>query len=351
MAQSGFAAPLSNPVMNPDHALCARVLFVLADAAPRSLENLATQLDVSVADAQAALALLERSGLSLLREAQGSVRLPAPFVPLHDASIMEALTARGLDAEVLVRPMLDSTNSVLMQRARGHGRPIGDRLIILAAELQYAGRGRLGRAWSSQAGSSLTVSFARELPLAAADLPGLSLMCGLAAREALAGFGAAVELKWPNDLLWQRRKLGGILVEVLPVDASCCRVVIGIGLNVTTDPTRVSVLAATLGQGLPATDLVSAGLGAPVDRNLLVAALAGEIQSRLEAFVDHGFGPYIDTWNAYHAYRDEPVEMVEHGAVVQSGIARGVDSLGRLCLDTPAGVQSVLAGDLSLRPR
>src|SRR5262245_26951311 len=119
-------------------------------------------------------------------------------------AIWEAVQAilPGFTVEVL--PEIDSTNTELMRRGReGRSEPV-----LLVAERQTAGRGRLGRGWQSAAGDSLTFSLG--LPLAPADWAGLSLAVGASVAEAL---HPAIRLKWPNDLWLDDRKLGGILIE------------------------------------------------------------------------------------------------------------------------------------------
>ena len=134
----------------------------------------------------------------------------------------------GFTVEVLRE--LDSTNSELMRRARaGRTEPV-----LLVAEQQTAGRGRMGRDWQSAAGASLTFSLG--LPLAPADWSGLSLAVGTSVAESL---NPAVRLKWPNDLWLDDRKLGGILIETASFGeggAGRRQAVIGIGLNIAPRP-------------------------------------------------------------------------------------------------------------------
>ncbi|MEY3271173.1 MAG: hypothetical protein RLZZ341_74, partial [Pseudomonadota bacterium] len=197
---------------------------------------------------------------------------PPPAAPAHLRWGVEALRAQlqpvlpGLEIEVV--PRLDSTNTRLLERARlaggdrdapitGPGEldagagapatPLGRRAAdlvpgLLVAEEQTAGRGRLGRGWSSATGRSLTFSLG--LPMAPAQWGGLSLAVGVALAEALEPGPAAPRLllKWPNDL-WLRdaaaptggRKLGGVLIETVAVGRHR-KVVVGVGLNVLPLP-------------------------------------------------------------------------------------------------------------------
>ncbi|MGI9025796.1 MAG: biotin--[acetyl-CoA-carboxylase] ligase, partial [Burkholderiaceae bacterium] len=117
----------------------------------------------------------------------------------------EGLASRW-DARVVATTA--STNSDLLDEARS-GRTFS-RPAVLAAEIQTEGRGRLGRRWQSALGASLTASYALRVARRLAELEGITLVCGLAVRDALARHGLRVDLKWPNDVLVDGRKLAGI---------------------------------------------------------------------------------------------------------------------------------------------
>ena len=156
----------------------------------------------------------------------------------------------GFTVEVL--PQVDSTNSELMRRARaGQTDPV-----LLVAEEQTAGRGRLGRGWHSAAGASLTFSLG--LPFAPVDWAGLSLAVGVSVAGSL---HPAIRLKWPNDLWLDDRKLGGILIETASFGAGAGEryAVIGIGLNIfPRDGTGLSTPPAALRELLPDCDAPAA---------------------------------------------------------------------------------------------
>jgi len=332
--------------------LAGQVLAILSDGVPRTVPALAERVGATSGEINTTLADLETAGLPLEWLVPECVGLATAFIALDQITIASLLRPVRAAVEIQIEAIIDSTNAALLRRARLGAAPLlPEHLTVLAAELQTAGRGRQGRAWSAQAGSSLAVSFARHLPRGLAQLGGLSLMCGLAVRDALLRFGVELQLKWPNDLLWQGGKLGGILIEVHPLGAASSVAVIGIGLNVAPDLRRKAELTATGAGSLGATDLAAAGALAPVDRNRLVAELADTLTARLDQFLVTGFAPYREDWNAHHAYRDCPVEMIERGSVIHAGIARGVDVQGRLNLETASGPLSVIAGDVSLRPR
>lgn len=336
--------------MNPSNDLLGQLLSRLATGQNHIVTDLAHATASTPAEIAHGLDILQQAGLDLIKPTNGSVALAAPFAALDESIMRAELVRAGLDADVSVATLIESTNTTLLNAARTGALPAaGPGMTILAAEMQRAGRGRQGRAWYARAGTSLTVSFARHLSQPLGELSGLSLVCGLAVRDTLLRQGVTTELKWPNDLLFAGKKLGGILVEVHPDTQSGTWVVIGVGLNIAPDAARARALREAPEASLPVTDLHSCGAVSPTDRNRIVVDMAVALSLRLTRFEAAGFSEFSADWNAHHAYRDRPVELIERGTTLYRGIARGVDRLGRLRLDTESGSQSVVAGDVSLR--
>jgi BirA family biotin operon repressor/biotin-[acetyl-CoA-carboxylase] ligase len=237
--------------------------------------------------------------------------------------------ARRFDVDLLAE--CDSTNAVLLARAEA-GAPGG---AVVAAERQTAGRGRRGRAWISAPGDSLTFSLLWRFAPGTAPA-GLSLAAGLAVARGIEKLGVGdTVLKWPNDLLRGGRKLGGILVELVPGAPHAA--VIGVGLNLR--------LPDTLPAGLRES---CAALG-PCDPNLLLAAILGELLAVLEIFAAAGFAPLRADWRARHAYEDAPVRLLSDFAPPRDGVCRGVDADGALLFESGGRVERVLSGEVSLR--
>jgi BirA family biotin operon repressor/biotin-[acetyl-CoA-carboxylase] ligase len=234
----------------------------------------------------------------------------------------------GFTVEVL--PQVDSTNSELMRRARaGRCEPV-----LLVAEEQSAGRGRLGRGWQSAAGDSLTFSLG--LPLAPVDWSGLSLAVGVSVAESL---HPAIRLKWPNDLWLQDHKLGGILIETASFgegSAAARYAVVGIGLNIAQRPAEgLSTPPAAVRELLPEAD-------APA----VLQRLAEPLVRDLQAFEQAGFGAFRLRFEARDALRDRPVTLSDG----TTGTAHGVSDAGSLLVHTAAGLQAVSSSEVSVRP-
>jgi len=249
-----------------------------------------------------------------------------PVIRWPAEAIWEAVAPQlpGFTVEVL--PQIDSTNTELMRRARaGQLEPV-----LLVAEAQTAGRGRLGRAWHSAPGDSLTFSLA--LPLAPKDWSGLSLAVGVSVAESL---DPAIGLKWPNDLWWHDRKLGGILIETAAFGTQRY-VVIGVGVNIAPrEADGLSTPPVGLQEWMPGMDAPQALL-----------RLAGPLVQTVQVFETFGFEPFATRFNARDILRDRAVTFSDG----LQGTAHGVDATGALLVHTADGMQQVTSSEVSVRP-
>ncbi|MGY8904700.1 MAG: biotin--[acetyl-CoA-carboxylase] ligase [Burkholderiales bacterium] len=247
----------------------------------------------------------------------------------------------GFTVEVL--PQTDSTNSELMRRAKAGDQPP----ILLVAEHQTGGRGRMGRQWHSASAAvpgqplgSLTFSFG--LPFNPADWSGLSLAVGVSVADSLdpgrllgkADGGTGLGLKWPNDLLWQQRKLAGVLIETALMGPQRY-VVVGIGLNV------LPVVAPDLQTPSAWLDELLPGLGAAGALQHIAAPL---VQTLL-AFESLGFAPFQARFQARDALLEQPVRLSDG----TTGTALGVTETGVLKVHTAQGLQIVASAEVSVQ--
>ena len=247
--------------------------------------------------------------------------------------------ARGrFDVDALAE--CESTNSLLLERAE-QGAPSGS---VIVADRQTAGRGSRGRSWLSTPESSLTFSVLWRFERSIEHLSGLSLAVGVAVINALEACGASgVTLKWPNDILYDDAKLGGILVEMLSEDDATLAIV-GIGLNLSLPENSW----AGDGFALPPAALDEMLLDMP-DRHALLAELLIELAHVFDIFAGGGFAALRDQWHARHAWQKRPVSLQRDGKVLKEGICHGADIDGALLLKTDAGIERCLSGDVSLR--
>ena len=255
---------------------------------------------------------------------------------LNTQKILLLRDCYGEQVDVEVVAETGSTNADLMARLGSLQAPL-----LRLAEHQTAGRGRAGRVWHSVAGGVLTFSLAWHFPQAGQELLGLPLAVGVALAETLLALGVPVQLKWPNDILKEQKKLAGTLIETSSHAESGSWAVIGIGLNLTVP----DALEREIGQAV-----ADAPWLAQMDRNLLVARLLNALAKAMEEFIQHGFTAFVERWNRLHAYTGQAVLVLDRGQVLHEGLALGVDNTGCLVLQTAHGRVTVLAGDVSLRP-
>jgi BirA family biotin operon repressor/biotin-[acetyl-CoA-carboxylase] ligase len=323
--------------------LVARLFARLADGKFHSGEALAAELQVSRSAIWKAAAALRNLGATVHAVRNRGYRLPAAGEPLSGSRIRELLGAEAAHRVRLIDTVwtLESTNTALLGRALP---PVGSGEALLA-EYQSAGRGRRGRVWMAPPGGSVCLSLSwvfGELPR---DLGALGLVIGVCAVEALRRLGVAqVRLKWPNDLLINDRKLGGILLELRAESAGPAFVVIGIGLNVSLGGPLLEKISAL---GLAPVDLATAG-ATDVPRNALAAGLISAFIEGLLAFEQSGLKPFVPKWVAADALRGRPVTVTTTDAAIK-GVARGIDLDGALLVETQQSLLRFITGDVSVR--
>jgi len=324
--------------------LKARVYAELARGGFRSGTELAGRLAVSRSAVWKAVVALRDLGVSVHAVRNRGYRLPVPCELLDGEKIRRALAGapgrrvRRID----VAWSLGSTNAVLLEQS---GPPPGVADVLLA-EHQSAGRGRQGRIWLAAPGGALCLSLAWSFAQVPRDLGALGIAVGVWTQRALGGRATrAIELKWPNDLTVEGRKLGGILIEMRAESGGPTRVVIGIGINLALGAPALAQIAAA---GTQATDLKAAG-GDPAPRNVLAAELIAQLVMGLEQFEREGLGPFLDEWKAADALRGRLV-TVHAGTAQARGVARSIDAGGALLLETRDGLRRFVSGEVSVRP-
>jgi len=262
----------------------------------------------------------------------------SPDEPLSIAAVAAELRELSCRFDVDVVAECDSTNARLLAQAET-GAPSGR---VLAALRQTAGRGRRGRSWFSSANDSLTFSLLWRFP-PNTSLAGLSLAVGVALARVLEELELpGVALKWPNDVLLNGRKLAGVLIELAP-GVPPQVVVIGIGINLRRPRDLPEALQST------AAALADSGLPLPATSTLL-ARLLTALSTELTRFAVAGFASAREQWLDRHAFQGRAVRLLSDFAEPLEGLCRGIDSDGALLLETVAGVQRIITGEISLRP-
>ena len=247
-------------------------------------------------------------------------------------------------------PTTESSNSDLLNRWHKH--TLSEPVSLLAIE-QTAGRGRRGKTWISQAGDSLTFSMAYPFPksFTMMQLQGLPLACGLCILKSILQFLNVSEsigkqlglgLKWPNDILLNQQKLGGVLVEGGQKSPNePLWMIIGIGLNLRSPPLTTGHLEAT--------SIAEINLHNHVlDAQSLYKLITINVGNTLDLFSKGSFSNFQDEWNHWDVWHNQTLSVHQEQQEIFSGRSMGVNAEGYLLLNTPLGIKQVAAGDLSL---
>ena len=243
-------------------------------------------------------------------------------------------------SRVLWYPEVTSTNDVAVALAESGA----DEGVVVAADAQTTGRGRLGRSWASPAGVGI---YATVVLRPARDVaPLVTIAAGVAIAEGIeAATGLAVRVKWPNDVFVAGpagprtdRKLAGILAESGAMPQGDSWVVLGFGINVLPGayPAEVAVRATSL----------EAELGRPVDRGVLIAECLAALSGRYAHLREGRAGAVIAAWRSRAASTFGRRVEWNHEGHMQQGVAQDIDPSGALLVRTEAGVRRLISGEV-----
>lgn len=318
------------------------LLSILADGKCHSGEFLAEELGISRTAVWKHVQCMAEWGLDIFAVRGRGYRLVPPIRLLDRHTILSTLEpkVRTLVRKLDLFSIVESTNAYLMAAARLHS----ETGHVCLAEHQTRGRGRRGRDWVSPFGRNLYLSVLWRFEQAPSLLPGLGLAIGVAVAEALnAAGGAQVGLKWPNDLYWRDRKLGGILLEMFGEAGGPSTVVVGIGVNVD-----MTSQAAPFTIDQPWTDFATAASNPTPCRNTLAAYVLNEVLVALETFARAGLSPFVERWNKLDVLRGRDVDVhLSDGSI--SGRVNGIDDDGALLVLSDGYIKRFVTGELSVR--
>jgi BirA family transcriptional regulator, biotin operon repressor / biotin---[acetyl-CoA-carboxylase] ligase len=322
-----------------------RLLSMLADGSFHSGEQLAKRLRISRGGVWKLMRSLRALGIEIESVPRQGYKLPQAVDLLDKAAIAQSLSPAARDVldrlEVLLT--VDSTNRYLAE----HSTVVPGKTQVCLAEVQNAGRGRRGRSWLAPFGSGICLSLAWQFAEAPPAFSALSLAVGVAVANGLRRAGVeGVGLKWPNDLVWQNRKLGGILIEMRGESAGPAEVIIGIGINVHM-PADVRLQLAEQ-QAVLVSDVHEIARERTPTRNALVSALIEENVAMLQTFTERGFAPFVEAWRLLDSLADAQVKVIS-GTETTFGTARGVEVDGTLLVDVNGQLRRFVSGEVSLR--
>ena len=234
----------------------------------------------------------------------------------------------------------DSTNRIAKELANGGA---ADGTIVVAEE-QTGGKGRLGRSFFSPKYKSILMSIILKPKFLPHDAPKCTLMTAVAVAKAMIRFNLKPAIKWPNDLLYDGRKIVGILTEISAEMSRINYIVIGIGINVNINrdefPEDIRSIASSL----------SEVKGESVSRIDFLRALLEEFDKLYIEVNLNGFEEILNQWRKYNITLGKKIRVIPAGSDEEfSAIAEDIDSEGALIVKTKKGTEKVYAGDVSIR--
>lgn len=319
------------------------ILRLLADGELHSGADLGRRLGVSRAAVCKGVKALCAGGLAVQAVIGRGYRLETALTPLDRGRILRHLDGVPIPARrIEILEHVDSTNRHLLAQAIAAPDPGGN---VCLTEVQTRGRGRRGRHWIATPYQNLMLSISWRFASGPAMVSGLSLAAGVAVARALERYGVRdAWLKWPNDVLWEERKLAGLLVDVHGEASGPCTVVIGVGVNCRIAPAE----ARRIDQ--PWVDLYTITGVAP-DRNRLAAFLIQAFQDMFRTFGESGLAAFRAEWSRRHLYTARSVRVWQ-GETSFDGEVEGIDESGALHVrDAHGRTKTFTSGEISLRPR
>ncbi len=326
------------------------VLQILADGLLHSGQEIAARLGVSRAAVWKQVKKIEAWGLEVAAVPGRGYRLKHSLELLQQPQIAAGMDPgyRGLYRQLEVHQVLASTNDYLKS---SYGPPqdetvAGKPAQACFAEFQTHGRGRRGRNWFAPYAGALCFSVSWRYETNPMSLNGLSLAVGTELVAALRKMGiTAAGLKWPNDIYWQGRKLGGILFEVAGEESGPCVAIAGVGLNYRISPGT----ARQIDQDWVDLSQISAAGATPLPaRNMLAVRLLEAVSGAMHGFDASRLAAYLERWRELDCCAGRRVCLSMPQARIE-GLARGVDEYGRLVLETSSGLRCFASGEVSLR--
>ena len=317
---------------------------IISDGCFHSGQELASRLNVSRAAIWKSIKQLQELGLPVQEVRGKGYCLTNKVEFLSEQKIKNLFSPLAKQScrklEILFNP--DSTNSYLLEKLRTeeiHGN-------VVLAESQSNGRGRRGNKWLSPLGSGLYLSVAWRFLRTPNVLGLLSLYIGVAIVHALESSGIdKVALKWPNDILVQNGKLGGVLIDIKGEAGGPVDVIIGVGINYNMPEALTKEITQST------TDIyriTAESLSERPSRNQIMASLLSSIFEILEKIDMNETSGLLDEWRRYDCFMGKPARLVFQQDLIE-GVVKGVDEQGSLLSDVDGNIQCYTSGDLSLR--
>lgn len=267
---------------------------------------------------------------------------PSGRVDLDVDLIRKQLSGRTVGRELRLLDSVPSTNAVLRGLAQ-EGAPEGT---VVIADEQTAGQGRLRKTWFSPPSVNIYASVLFRPAIAPREVPGYSFISSLALTDAIQAEGLRPAIKWPNDVLVDRRKVAGSLVECVTSDRRVDWIILGVGVNLNV--TR-ETLAEALDEASHAAGSLAEVARREIDRNAFAAAFLNLLDEWAQIYALQGPAPVLDAWRDRDILTGRRVEVRGEEDAPFEGRVLGVDREGYLILRDARGVRRrVLDGEIRL---
>jgi len=318
-----------------------RILEILRNSPEEYLsgEEISNQLSVSRTAIWKQMQTLKQAGYDIEAHPRRGYRLKNLPDLLLPYEIRDIVTTKKLGkVEIYYSAEIDSTNNEAKKQAN-LGCPEG---VIVLSEGQNGGRGRLSRNWFSPTGKGIYLSVVLRPPFNPYDAPKCTLLAAVAVTKAIRSItGVECGIKWPNDILYQGKKIVGILTEMSAEFDAINHVVIGMGINVNIKeqdfPAELVDIATSL----------SIIVGHDISRLTLLNAILVELEQAYDCVIQQGFSEMLNEWRELSVTLGEKVTVYGSGKEF-SGKAVDIDNDGALLVETEGVLERVLAGDVSI---
>jgi biotin---[acetyl-CoA-carboxylase] ligase / type III pantothenate kinase len=307
------------------------LLALLADGQPHQVPKLAKILNKKVSQLNVAWQDMPAHIKSLLHQKNGIWQLTKPLAIIPEQTFINCAHQHGFVARLLLET--HSTNSFLLEQARQAADLLPPQVCM--AYQQTAGRGRQGKMWHNRVGECLMFSLNWSFQRSQSELGGLALVVALAISQTLNSLGLAAQIKWPNDLVLNNSKLGGVLIETVSKQKQTIAV-IGIGLNFIT-PEHICNATAILPQ-------------APQIRvSQILNGIMQRLSQYLPRFNQSGLEDFLPEYNNLHRDHGQLIHLHNNGKIITEGTVTGIANSGAIILKTANGEQEYVTGEISLR--
>lgn len=317
-------------------SLIQYTLKFLADGQYHSKKEISYFLGISAGLTSKILQQVVELGINL-EENEGNYRISGGLELLNKKLILNELgSTRPLLSQLEILTSIDSTNTYLLKRKKT------TKTSAVFAEQQTAGRGQFNRRWASSSfAKNIALSILWHFPNEPNKLTGLSLVIGLAVVQALKEYGLKnIKLKWPNDIVYHRKKLAGVLIETYLSKSTACPTIIGIGLNLYPPLINTDFINQAM------TDIYSIQKLHP-QRNRLAGLLLKNVLTTLLEFQTKGFSAFIKTWNKLDSLKASLICIQTNNGLLE-GIAQGINSQGQFCIEIKGKTHCFNSGEIRI---